>query len=238
MEEKFNELVDWLKSAATGNLKAVVLYGSAVAGEFHEHHSDLNILCILEHVSSADLEKLHPIAEWWAKKGNPPPIVFTMDEIVRSADVFAIELLDMKRHHRMLFGADFLESLEVPMNLHRLQVERELRTAWLHLRQAVITAPRKNEVHLQLMVRSVSSFCVLFRHALLALGQGEAHGKREAVEAMAVVSGANPAGFQTILDFRAGKIKEKEIDPENTLQTYLEFVEVATNEVDRRLDVR
>lgn len=238
MEEKFNELVDWLKSAATGNLKAVVLYGSAVAGEFHERHSDLNILCVLEHVSSADLEKLHPIAEWWVKKGNPPPIVFTMDEIVRSADVFAIELLDMKRHHRMLFGADFLESLEVPMNLHRLQVERELRTAWLHLRQAVITAPRKNEVHLQLMVRSVSSFCVLFRHALLALGQGEAHGKREAVEAMAVVSGANPAGFQTILDFRAGKIKEKEIDVEHTLETYLEFVEVATNEVDRRLDVR
>lgn len=238
MEEKFNELVEWLKSAAATNLKAVVLYGSAVAGEFHEDHSDLNILCVLEHVSSADLEKLHPIAEWWAKKGNPPPIVFTMDEIVRSADVFAIELLDMKRHHRMLFGADFLESLEVPMNLHRLQVERELRTAWLHLRQAVIAAPRKNEVHLQLMARSVSSFCVLFRHALLALGQGEVHGKREAVEAMAVVSGANPAGFQTILDFRAGKIKEKAVDVEITLQTYLEFVEVATNEVDRRLDVR
>ncbi len=237
MEEKFSELIDWLKGTAAANLKAVVLYGSAVAGEFHEHHSDLNILCVLEHVTSADLEKLHPIAEWWAKKGNPPPIVFTMDELVRSADVFAIELLDMKRHHRMLYGADFLESLEVPMNLHRLQVERELRTTWLHLWQAVLIAPRKNEVHLQIMVRSVSSFCVLFRHALLGLGQSEAHGKREAVAAMAVVSGANPAGFQTILDFRAGKLKEKEIDVEVTLQTYLEFVEVVTSEVDRRLAV-
>ena len=236
MEEKFSELIDWLKTTAAHNLKAVVLYGSAVAGEFHEHHSDLNILCVLEHVTSADLEKLHPVAEWWTKKGNPAPIVFTMDELTRSADVFAIELLDIKRHHRMLFGADFLESLQVPMNLHRLQVERELRTAWLHLRQAVLAAPRKNDVHLQLMLRSVSSFCVLFRHALLALGQGEAHGKREAVEAMGVVSGANPAGFHTILDFREGKIKEKEIDVEVTLQTYLEFVEVATNEVDRRLD--
>jgi len=238
MEEKFSELIDWLKNTATHNLKAVVLYGSAVAGEFHEHHSDLNILCVLEHVTSADLEKLHPIAEWWAKKGNPPPIVFAMDELVRSADVFAIELLDMKRHHRMLYGADFLESLEVPMNLHRLQVERELRTAWLHLRQAILTAPRKNDVHLQLMVRSVSSFCVLFRHALLVLQHGEAHGKREAVEGMATITGANPAAFQTILDFRAGKIKEKEIDVEVTLQTYLEFVEVVTNEVDRRLDVK
>jgi predicted nucleotidyltransferase len=237
MEEKFAELIDWLKSVEAANLKAVVLYGSAVAGDFHERHSDLNILCVLEQAGSAELEKLHPIAEWWVKKGNPPPIIFTMDELVRSADVFAIELLDIKGHHRMLFGADFLESLDVPMNLHRLQVERELRTAWLHLRQAILTAPRKNDVHLQLMLRSVSSFCVLFRHALLALKHGEAQGKREAVQAMATITGANPAGFQTILDFRAGKLKEKEVDVEATLQAYLEFVEVVTNEVDRRLDV-
>ena len=237
MEEKFTELVDWLKNAATTNLKAVVLYGSAVTSEFHEQHSDLNILVVVDQASAAELEKLQPVAEWWAKKGNPPPIVFTMDELARSADVFAIELLDMKRHHRMLYGVDFFEVFEVPMNLHRLQVERELRTAWLQLRRAILTAPRKPEIHLQLMLRSISSLCVLFRHAVIALHHGEAHGKREAVEAMATITGGNPAGFQTILDLRAGKIKEKDIDIEATLHTYLEFVEVVTNEVDRRLDV-
>jgi predicted nucleotidyltransferase len=236
MEEKFTELIDWLKSIAGTNLKAVVLYGSAVAGDFQEQHSDLNVLCVLDQAGSAELEKLHPIAEWWVKKGNPPPLVFTMDELVRSADVFAIELLDIKRHHRMLHGADFFEGFDVPMNLHRLQVERELRTAWLRLREAILTAPHKNDVHLQLMVRSVSSFCVLFRHAVLALKHGEAHGKREAVEAMATITGGNPSGFQTILEFRAGKLREKEIDVEATLHAYLEFVEVVTNEVDRRLD--
>ena len=79
------------------------------------------------------------------KQGNPAPLIFTQDELVRSADVFAIELLDMKRHHRMLFGADFLEDLEVPMQLHRLQVERELRTDWLRLRQAILAAPQKKK---------------------------------------------------------------------------------------------
>lgn len=234
MEQKLTQLVDSLKAAAGANLKAVVLYGSAVTGEYRERHSDLNILCLLDHAGSADLEKLHPVAESWVKQGNPPPLVFTPDELSRSADVFAIELLDMKRHHRMLFGTDFLESLQVPMNLHRLQVERELRTAWLRLREAILTAPRKTSVHLELMLRSVSSFCVLFRHALFALGQPDVHGKREAVEAMAAATGANPSGFQTILDFRGGKVKEKEIDVEATLQTYLEFVEVVTSEVDRR----
>jgi len=237
MEEKFSELLDWLKNAAGANLKAVVLYGSAVTGEFREQHSDLNILVIVEQAGAAELEKLQPVAEWWGKKGNPPPIVFTMDELARSADVFAIELIDIKRHHRMLHGADFFEELEVPMNLHRLQVERELRTAWLQLRRSILTAPRKKDVHLQIMLRSISSLCVLFRHALMALQHGEAHGKRDAVDGMATITGGNPAGFHTILDFRAGKIKEKDIDVEVTLHAYLEFVEVVTNEVDRRLEV-
>jgi len=237
MESKLSELVERLKSAAAGNLKAAVLYGSAVSGDFHEKHSDLNVLCIVRSAAAADLEQLHPVAEWWTRQGNPAPLVFTFDEIVRSADVFAIELLDIKAHHRMLFGDDPFAGLDVPLRLHRLQVERELRTDWLRLRQAILAAPRKRDVHLGIMLRSVSAFCALFRHALIALGQPAAHSKGEAVDGIASLTGANPSAFHTVLDFRAGKRKEKEIDVEATLQTYLEFVEVVTNEVDRRLDV-
>lgn len=237
MESKLTELVEQLKAAAAGNLKAAVLYGSAVSGDFHEKHSDLNVLCIVQRAAADDLEHLHPAAEWWTRQGNPAPLVFTFDELVRSADVFAIELLDIKAQHRMLFGEDPFASLEVPLRLHRLQVERELRTDWLRLRQAILATPRKGDVHLGIMLRSVSAFSALFRHALIALGQPAAHSKSEAVDGMASLTGANPSAFHAILDFRAGKRKEKEIDVEATLQTYLEFVEIATNEVDRRLDV-
>jgi hypothetical protein len=167
---------------------------------------------------------------------NPAPQILTFDELERSADVFAIELFDMKRHHRMLFGADFLEKMEVPMKLHRLQVERELRTNWLRLRQAILAAPPKKKAHLGIMLASVATFCVMFRHALIALGQAAPHGKREAVDGVAALAGADASGFHSILEFRAGKRKEKEIDVEAALQTYLEFVEVVTNEVDRRLE--
>src|ERR1700677_605330 len=107
MEAKLSELVTRLKSAAGENLKAIVLYGSAVSGEFHAAHSDLNVLCVVERAGAADIERLHPVAEWWMKERNPAPLIFTMDELQRSADVFAVELVDMKRHHRMLLGADF-----------------------------------------------------------------------------------------------------------------------------------
>lgn len=236
METKLNNLVSRLESAAGENLAAVVLYGSAVTGEFQEKHSDLNVLCVLGRTAYEDLEKLHPVAEWWMKQGNAAPLMFTMEELRRSADVFAIELTDMKHHHRMLFGADFLETLEVPMRLHRAQVEHDLRVNWLRLRQAVLAAPEKKKTHFGIMLSSLPVFCALFKHALIALGQPRPHGKRAAVDAVAALAGADPSAFHAMLEFREGKRKEKEIDIEATLHAYLEFVEVATSEVDRRLD--
>jgi predicted nucleotidyltransferase len=231
MEAKLTELVERLRASSTANLKAVVLYGSAVTGEFLAQHSDLNILCIVERAGARELEQLHSTAEWWTRQENLAPLVFTLDELRRSADVFAIELLDMKESHRMLFGPDFLADFEVSLRLHRLQVERELRTNWLRLRQAVLAAPTKPKVHLGIMLSSNSAFCTLFRHALFALGEPRPAAKREAVKAIASLTGADPSAFGSILDLREGRLKEKHLDIEATLQMYLEFVEVVTNQV-------
>jgi predicted nucleotidyltransferase len=236
MEVKLTELVDRLKAALHDNLKTVVLYGSAVTGEFRAGHSDLNVLCVVDRADAALLEHAHGVADWWMRQGNLAPLIFTVDELRHSADVFAIELLDMKLHHRILYGTDFLDDFEVPLHLHRLQVERELRTAWLRLRQAILAAPLSNKVHVDIMLKSVSPFCALFRHALLALGHDMPATKRETVNAIASLTGANPTAFQTILDLREGKRKKSEIDVEVSLNAYLELVEVVTNEVDRRLE--
>jgi predicted nucleotidyltransferase len=236
MEAKLTEIVGRLKAAAGDNLEAAVLYGSAVTGEFQSRHSDLNIVCIVKRAAAADLEALHGVTEWWIRQGQPAPLVFTYEELQRSADVFSIELFDMKNRHRMLYGEDFFAQLEVPLHLHRLQVERELRTDWLRLRQAILAAPQTKKVHLEIMLASVSAFCALFRHALAALGQPMPATKREAVDAMAALTGANPTAFHAVLDLRAGKQKERQIDIEASLHAYLEFVEVVTNEVDRRFE--
>jgi hypothetical protein len=236
MEEQLSELVRRLKSAAGNNLKAVVLYGSGVTNEFSAKHSDLNILCAVDRAGSQELERLHPAAEWWMRRGNPAPLIFTFDELQRSADVFAIELVDMKLRHRMLHGDDFFEQFEVPLRLHALQLERELRTNWLRLREAILAAPEKKKAHLAIMMSSVSTFCALFRHALWALGNPMPATKREGVDGIASLTGGNPSAFHAILELREGKRNPRQIDVEETLHAYLELVEVVTNEVDRRLD--
>src|ERR1700730_1021205 len=145
MDQKLDEFVQKLKSSAAGNLKAVALYGSAVTGEFHAEHSDLNLLCILEQAGAARIMALHAAVRWWLRQGHRAPQAFTLEELARSADIFAIELLDMKTHHRMLHGDDVLAGIAVPLHYHAIQVERELRTDWLRLRQAIQATPKNGD---------------------------------------------------------------------------------------------
>jgi len=240
MERDLNALVAKVKEAAGANLKSLVLYGSAVTGDFHSKHSDLNVLCVLERLDAAWLEKMNPPSRWWVGKGHPSPLVFTVEELARSADVFAIELLDIKASHRVLFGEDVFADLEIPMNLHHLQVERELRNSLVRLRQQFLRAPRDDKTTLALMTGSLSSFLALFRHALVALGRqspAEPHQPKHAVvDRLADLLKFDPKGFHTVLEIREGKKSPRQVDAPAIFRAYLDAVTVVTRETDKRLN--
>lgn len=233
-ERDLRELVERLRQAAGENLKAAVLYGSGVDQDFREH-SDLNVLCLLHKLTGADLESLRPVGLWWWRKGHPPPIVFTLAELRNSADLFAIELLDMKARHRMLEGDDFLIELQVPMAQHKLQVERELRTNVIRLRQSFLRCRGRRSELAELLIASASSFGTLFRHALIALG-GDAPGSlRDAADQLARLVGSDPAPFQRVLDLREGKSTGGELNLQNISASYLDLVTRIAEEMDRRV---
>ena len=239
MEKELKELVDRLKAGAGTNLKSVVLYGSAASGEFNPKHSDLNVLCVVADLDPQALAVLRPAVTWWARKGHPPPLIFSLDEVRRASDVFALEFLDIKAHHRILWGQDTFASLEIPLALHRVQVERELRTDLLKLRQHYVAAPGDNTRVLRLMTESVSSFASLFRHALLALGESTPERlprrKREIIGSLAELLDFDPSPFYTLLDLREGKLRPGQVDVPSTFRAYLQGVDRVTNEVDERL---
>lgn len=238
IDPKLDEFVEKLKTAASGNLRAVVLYGSAATDEFHAKHSDLNLLCVLNQAGPAQLAALHAPVDWWTRHGRRAPLLFTLDELSRSADIFTIELLDMKARHRILYGENVLEQISVPTHYHAIQVERELRTNWVRLRQAILAAPDKPKVHLEVMLASFSAFVALFRHALIALGDVPSKSRREAIDRIAEFSGADPAGFLTALGIREGKLRERDVDATETLNKYFQFVEAVTDKFDRALEER
>ncbi len=235
MERLLERLTEKLKSAAGDNLRSVVLYGSAASGEFRRKHSDFNVLCILRRNDSAELADLHGPAKWWARKGQPAPLVFTEDELRRSADFYAIELLEIKQRRKVLFGEDLFERFEPPMDKYKLQVERELRHGLVRLRQNYLLAAGSRRAVMALMVRSYSTFAVLFRHALVALGEDGSPAKQEAVERLARVLGFSAASFEELGKLRRGEIKARNLDAERVFSDYLKAVTRAVDEIDRRL---
>jgi len=234
-EKELNELVKRLKAAAGANLSAVVLYGSAADHEFHEGHSDLNILCLLKRVDGAAMANLRPVGRWWWHKGHPTPLVFTLEELRHSADVFAIELLDMKQRHHMLLGEDFFAGLDVPMTLHRLQVEHELRTSVTRLRQAFLRSRGRRSEQAELMIASASTFAALFRHSLIALGKAGPDSRRGAADQLAALVGFDAAAFHAVLDLREGKTAAGEVNHDQTFAAYLDAVTRVAEEMDRLL---
>jgi predicted nucleotidyltransferase len=235
-EKLIQEFVERVRAAAGTNLRAAILYGSAAAGDYVSEHSDVNLLCLLGETSYAAIEALAPAIEWWGKQKLRVPLLLSADEMRRSADVFSIEFLDMKRHHRLLWGEDILKTLEVPMRWHRAQVEYELREKTILLRQRLLMAGTSGEAKWELLVRSLPAFATLFRHALIALGDAGAGSKRETAAALGAKLGIDAGVFGELLDVREKKADRKAARVDAMFARYLTLVEQVTAAVDTMLD--
>ena len=235
-EKQIDEFVVRLRQAAGENLQSVILYGSAASGEYHPEFSNVNLLCVVRELSYATLNALAPAVEWWTRQKRHVPLVLSGEELQRSADVFSIELLDMQRRHRVLFGADVLAGLAIPMHLHRAQLEYELREKTILLRERLMVAGTDKKQLWELLLASLSTFVTLFRHALLALGETPPDSKRETVQALAHKIRFDASAFMQLLDVRERKAAQKQFDAAAVFARYLDAIQQVTAAVDRMLD--
>lgn len=231
-EKHIAELIKRLEQTAGSNLVCVALFGSAVSQEFHADYSDINILCIFRELSAAALAQLVPIMRWWTGKQFPAPLMFSQVELERSADVFAIELMDICQRHRMLHGEDIFINLQVPMDLHRVQVENNLRTKLLTLRQLYAQCADDDQRVRRLMLDSVSNFATLFRHTLIAMGEKPAQTRADNIQMLAARLHFDPVIFLQLLQVRAKKAKESAVDPGTGFAQYLEGINKAVLAID------
>jgi hypothetical protein len=235
-EKLIGEFVERLQASAGENLQSVILYGSAAAGEFHPEFSNINLLCIVREISFAALDKLQPTVAWWTSRRHAAPLLLTREELVRSADVFAIEFMDMKQRHRVLYGEDVLGGLVVPMHLHRAQVEYELREKLILLRERMLPVTSDRKQLWELLLNSLATFTTLFRHALIALGSSAPASKREAVQLLAGRVPFDPSSVLQLLDVREKRIGQDKLDVREIAGRYLAAVQQTVAAVDTMLD--
>jgi hypothetical protein len=233
MHKALTQLVDKLRNAYGERLVSVVLYGSAADGDHHPKYSDFNVLCVVSAITPRELRDGEAIFRWWREQGSPSPLLLTEHEIATSTDCFAIEFLDIQQQHRLLHGKDVISSLVVDRSFYRAQVEHDLRAKLLRLRQKASGLLSDPDFLRRLLLDSISTFCVLFRHALALHGVTVTARKREVITKARDHFGLDVVPFEKVLDVREDRLKPRELDPVALLGSYLEAIGKVIDAVDR-----
>ena len=83
-------------------LEGMLLYGSAVRGEFLPGRSNLNILLLVPSYDSVVLKQYSALHRQWSKEQIVVPLFLTEEELRFSAAVFPLEFLEIQEQHRVL----------------------------------------------------------------------------------------------------------------------------------------
>jgi hypothetical protein len=224
------QLAARLGEAIPKQLKSVMLYGSAAAGDFVPGASNYNLLILLEPVTAVELDAIAPTILAWGGAGHPAPLVFTPDGFMSSTDAFPIELLDIQQSRRVLWGPDLLAEMRVQPNHLRLQVERELTGKLLSLRGRYLLTEGKPEAKLELMTRGLSTILVLFR-AALRLYQSDVPAKKlDALHALKRHIDFDVEPFQRLFDMKKSTV-ESPGAPHVSFNSYIGAIETVVNAV-------
>lgn len=225
-----DEFLEEIKKACGDNLLSFVMYGSAAAGDAVPGASDVNVMLVLREAHIGALRAIGQSSKGWLKKGNPPPLIFTMERLAASADTFPIELSDMKAARKVLFGADPLEGVAVEPGHLRHSLEREFKGKLILLRNSYIAAAGDGKALCSIMTASLPSFLVLCRAALRLRAGSAPASKLEAAGGLGKLVGADVSSFTEIHALRAGGGRPS--DPEGLFAGYLGAVEALADAID------
>lgn len=160
--------------------------------------------------------------------------LLTQREVLRSADVFTLELAEVQARHVLLAGEDPFRELHFTGGELRRSVEQTLRGVARELRQGVLAAVSgdRGREAAQLLVRTCfDRLAVLAHHTLALMGDAVPESEEELLRGLAERASVDPAPFVGWMrQVRAGA---SPADPVAALADLLALAEAAVRLVDR-----
>jgi predicted nucleotidyltransferase len=227
-----DELVSQLRAAFGNELRAVVLYGSAAAGEHHPKKSDYNVLVLVERFAPERLMAASAAVKAWSDDGNPPPLTLTVDEWHDSADIFPIEYADLLEGHRVLYG-DLQTDVRVNPQHLRLQLEHAAMGTLLQLRRGALAAGNDTKAQLTLLEKSSSTVMVVFRALIRLLGEKPDRDNVELSKKVATAASIDAAPFVQVIWHKRGETPIRTQDVPRVLADYLSGMQQLVHYLDR-----
>ena len=232
-EEIFAEFVEDYQQVYGTDLQAVVLYGSGAKGEYVPKVSDINFLIVLSQSGIDRLEEALDLVQKWRKRNVAVPLFLTLEYIESALDAFPIEFLGLQRHHKVVFGEDPLQHLEIKKDDLRLQVERELRGKLLHLREGFLSTGQDRTALAQFLGASVAAFASIFEGLLWLKGVEIPRGRTEVLAKTAQEFGLDGAVFTQVVNVRLGQWHGSKVQLQEIAKRYIAQIKQLVEAVDK-----
>jgi hypothetical protein len=144
-------------------LEAVLLYGSAVRGEFLPGRSNLNVVLFMSSCEVAVLKKYAAIHKRWSKEQIVVPLFLTVADLQSAATVFPLEYQDIQDCHRLLWGHDPFVGFKVDSRHLAGEVLQSLRGNLLRVRQRLVEGGGTEEAMTILLPLSITALLPVLR---------------------------------------------------------------------------
>jgi predicted nucleotidyltransferase len=134
---RLEELERSLSASLGEELKALLVFGSAVRGDYRPGQSDIELMIVVKNATPEKLASIANAITMARYAVRVEPMILTADEIPRAADVYPLLYDSIRQSHTLLCGEDPFKNLTISDRHRRLRIEQELREAQIRLRRVI-----------------------------------------------------------------------------------------------------
>ena len=203
-------------------LEGILLYGSAVRGEFLSGRSNLNLLLVMSSYDLEVLKKYDSIHKRWSKEQVVVPLFLTADDLQSASFAFPLEYQDILECHRLLWGQDPFVGLKIDARYLAGEVLQALRGNLLRLRQRLVEGRSTEEAMTILLSLSITALLPALRGLQRLLGRPVlAHGD-PLLKDLEVHLNVDLTGLRDALLLKRGHISPGQKEIPRLMDRYLE----------------
>ena len=231
-ERSLADVTERLQTLCGERLLCVALYGSGAGPDYVAGVSDLNLVVVLTRVDRATLTELRAHSKAWHKLRVATPLVIEEAFLQAAADVFPMELHDIKDGHRLLAGRDLFAALEIHDRHLRYQCEHEARGKLLRLRELYLEIGDHRGRLQELMLDSLTTFLTVMRAATRMRGTAAGLSYRDTLDRFSQDFSASLPTIARLLQVKLGA-EQWPGNTEDLFHAYLGEVERVVQIVDQ-----
>ena len=232
VKDKFMPYLRELLALYPGEIRSVVIYGSAVGKNYLPKRSDINSAVIIDAIGVPQERRALKMIAHGHRQGIATPLFFTPAYMVSSLDVFPIEFLEIKENHVLVFGEDWWAARDIDQKNLRLFCEHEIKGKFFRIRQAYLEQGLKAGALQLLLKESLNALIPIFRNLIRLKNRAVNLDKNAVVRALSESYSLDSRVFEDILRHQTTGLRASGAQVEELFAKYLVEIEKLVQAVD------